>query len=313
MKLPSADYSAGKYLERYLNVCAIRRNEIAIDLSKAQEHIAEAKEELTPNIDKINDLAEVCIEDSIEYTKEQVVENSLTEQLITSAIFKAVKAEDREVLKTAIKYFNALREYNDCKNKILHIDNIVKRFKAKGAEFRKILYHYYGCGFTKCLTEGYGYKFNNNLGYVMIKNIKDGKKQRLDWAKTNANKKKFQELGYELKTKDNPNGVDYRVYIRVEQHKELFFFGQFFNNSDFCIELTEYVGKTLVNAREQYKNAKNPQEILSTVDTSMNFKAKLSLCLEKFPGLRLKYNRGDYQKYKAFIKNKTIKVKYRNE
>lgn len=313
MKLPHADYNASIYLEKYLAVCAVRRNEIAISLSKAQERIAETKQVLTPNIEKINNLADICIEDSLEYTNEQIVEDSLIEKSISDAIFNVVRAEDREVLKSAIVYFNALREYEDFKKKIINIDNIVKRFKAKGSEYKNILYNYYGRGFTKCLTEGYGYKFNNNFGYVMIKNIRSGKKQRLDWAKTNANRKKFQELGYTLKTKDNPDGVDYRVYVRNEQHKELFFFGQMFDNLDFCITLIEYAGKTLVNAREQYKDAKNPEEILSATDTNMNFKAKFSLCVEKFPGLILKYNRGDYQKYKAFIKNKTIKVKYRDE
>lgn len=210
--------------------------------------------------------------------------------------------EDRSTLFQIIKYCHAIKdEYKY--DRLIELAN--KRKDIKFSEFRKRVLDYYN-KVHKCVLEGNGYKYSNEIGVYVINYWRvsgKGIKKRIDYAATNERKKELLSKGYKLYDdneakwyKDNGipyDGVDYRIYKDDSHYYEFTFIkSKIFTAKTLDYQRTEYV----INKYRGMSYKEMADTLCQTLDDIYNLqvdiKYKLNILLYKHP-----------TKYLNFIRN----------
>ena len=215
-----------------------------------------------------------------------------------------------------IKYCNILRVENRC-NKLISLTSARKNIKY--SEYRKYVTAYY-TKVHKCVLQGMGYKFSYGIGTYICNHWKldaDKIKRRahLDYAATNANKRKLIAEGVKLYDEKEAawyaarkipyNGVDYRVWKEnTDWYEFTFIKSTIVKSGSYDYKRTEYIAK-------KYRGMSYTQmadELCHTEEDIYNLqvdiKYKLNILLYKDPTKYLNYIRNAEQcKYKPGAHN----------
>lgn len=230
------------------------------------------------------------------------------EETLHKKILKLLKADvdnkSRIVLLQLVKYCSLLAaEYKHIK--LIRIAD--KRKNLKFRDYQAIVGKYYN-KVHKCVLEGFGYRFGYGIGTfyidrVTLKNSNVRKKNRIDFAATNAKKKELLEKGVKLyddkeaiwyKERGIPyDGVDYRVF-KVDDYVYQFRFDKSFvcNCRKPDYDRSEYVNAKLRGL--SYKEIADTycRTIEDIYDLPVDIRYKLNILLYK-----------DSTKYLNFIRH----------
>lgn len=174
-------------------------------------------------------------------------------------------------------------------------------------EYQKILQIFYNEVHKNLIINGYGYVFENPIGWTCINRCKivEGRRKHLDYNATKINKEKLLAEGKRLWNKEEAeyaasigadyNGVDYRVYLKGEVCYEMPLIGCRLNTG-------EKYKLTPTFARRHIKGKTNEQ-LINECDKDLNnicelpidIKLKLKLCLETDNILYLNFIRNEAQ------------------
>ena len=307
MKSYPADITINGYLKFFIEKCNNIKTELTISLSANLELLNTLKAEVTKVSKFINDFCNIDIIKSKEYNDYDIPNNSKLKMILTECTFKTTCEEDRNKLLLGIKFINAIELYKELIEKYKYYDNLTN---ISFREYRKIVKKYYSYGVSKCLVEGYGYKFTNKLGYLMFAIYNAPKRKYLDFGKTDEMKKKIIASGYELKKdfKDpNDKGIDYRVYFRTDVRRMLEII-KCLSYPPRMIAFSAGKLKGTVKIEKLAETCNNLEDVYN-LDQPATIKAAIAEIL--FPGTKLKYIRTK-NKNRVNI-NKLNTIKYSND
>ena len=221
MAIPSATDVNSKTV--YLNIVNKERGRFNI-LTKKLERILAAKENcydwLFARREEINNLYNINLDDyQIEFVEKQYNPIKALETKVLK-LLRYPKDEDRQYIIQLAKWCSILKNEKELQHK-LEVSRVKTNLTYK--EFQAYLLKYY-CKVHKVLLQGDAYKFGKGLGTIFLKTIdlSDDKGRRVDFGKTNANRKKLLAEGKTLYNKKEAerceiqgteyNGVPYVVY-----------------------------------------------------------------------------------------------------
>ena len=196
------------------------------------------------------------------------------------------------------------KELHDIKHQI---DVYERMLDVTLDQYQKILQAFYNEVHKRLIIDGYGYVFENPIGWTCINRCKivEGKRKKLDYNATKKNKEKLLAEGKRLWNKEEAdyarsigadyNGVDYRVYLDGEVCYEMPLIGCRLNTG-------EKYRLTPTFARRHIKGKTNEQ-LIAECDNDLNkicelpidIRLKLNLCLQTDSILYLNFIRNEAQ------------------
>lgn len=198
------------------------------------------------------------------------------------------------------------------KQKELHsLEADINKYKAmldlSLKDYCEVLRSFYNEVHKAMIINGYGYAFENPLGWICINRCKivNGKRKRLNFDATRKNKEKLISEGKRLWNKDEADyarlvgadydGVDYRVYMNEEICYEIPLIG--------CRVSTTDKYRLTTNFSRRYTKGKTNKDLIEECSGDLNkicelpvdIRLKLALCLEVDDILYLNFIRNEAQ------------------
>lgn len=276
-------------------------------LQSIKETIDELHNYIAENIEKLNAKYGIDLNNfDIEWNKREYNASKYLLKQITN-LLKTIE-EDRTLLIQILKYCFKLKEQYDTKRLIIIAD---KRKDLSFKEYKSYVNKYY-LGVHKAVLEGFGYKFNDELGTFIINYYKmdNPTKKTIDFAETNRKKKEIIAKG--LKPYDDKDaawykerglpydGVEYRVYLDKKFYYDFTFIkSKIFKKKELDYKRTEYVHLKLRGLSYQEMADKYCNTIDDIINLNVDLKYKLNILLYKYPQKYLNFVRNaDQSKYK---------------
>lgn len=202
------------------------------------------------------------------------------------------------------KFARMQKELHDLKHQI---DVWSQMINIKLDDYNKVLEAFYTEVHKKMIIEGYGYVFENPIGWICINRCKiDTKRKMLDFKATKENKTKLiaegkklynkEEANYAAKIGADYNGVDYRVYKNEEYCYEIPLFNcRIHSECKLHFEPARrdrgYWGKDVKEVVEE-----NNSDLNKICELPIGITRKLYACLEADDILYLNFIRNENQK-----------------
>ena len=232
---------------------------------------------------------------------------------INGEFFDAAKSlflnKKKNYLATNLAYtiYKLARKQKDLYNIKHQIDIWESMLDLTLDQYQKILQAFYNEVHKKLIIDGYGYVFENPIGWICINRCKivEGKRKHLDYNATKLNKQKLIAEGKRLWNKEEAeyaksigadyNGVDYRVYLNDEVCYEIPLINCRLNTG-------EKYRLTPTFARRHVKGKTNEQliaecnnDLNKICELPIDIKLKLNLCLQTDNILYLNFIRNEAQ------------------
>lgn len=260
-------------------------------------------DEIKLNIDKYKDNYNLNLMDYKEF-----VENSY----ITGDFLKVAKSlfvnRKQNYILSSLTY--DLYKFARCQKELYDIATTLHKYEQmldlSMEEYRNLLQSFYTEVHKKMVVDGYGYVFEQPLGWVCINRCKviPGAHRKLNFQATKQNKERLIKEGKRLWNKEEAeyarsigaeyNGVDYRVYLDAEYIYEIALVGCKLSGGHYRIyapySKRQVVGKTDEQLIEECGRDKNKICELNT-----DIKLKLKLCLKIDDLLYLNFIRNEAQ------------------
>lgn len=174
-------------------------------------------------------------------------------------------------------------------------------------DYQKVLQAFYNEVHKRLIIDGYGYVFENPIGWICINRCKivEGKRKHLDYNATKLNKEKLVAEGKRLWNKEEAEyaksvgvdyqGVDYRVYLKGEVCYEIPLIG--------CRATAGDKYRLTPTFARRHIKGKTNEQLINECDRDLNkicelpidIKLKLKLCLETDNILYLNFIRNEAQ------------------
>lgn len=219
-----------QYYEQFRRECLQELREAEAELVKIEKDIVALRTEILDLYLNIKNSTGVNIKEyksefyNIKYDSSSDLQSRIKSYVTNVEGFdpKTITARKNAVkVLTYIGLLKAKYEQNQFKNFALD------KLKITSSDFRKYIEVFYKYGVSKCLLQGYGYRFNYGLGILLICNIQRDKPwTNVDVVKSNENKRKLIEQGLKPYDKKEAaiykarglkyDGVEYLVYRQIE-------------------------------------------------------------------------------------------------
>ena len=274
-----------------------------VKLAKYNESLKTIKENkektynfINENKERINILLKINLND---YTDEWIYKKYNKDEKLykwsLNGIYNNINRLARPYIFEIAKYCDLLNKENDCINQINYY---TKCKNLKNTEYKKIISKFFN-KVHACVLEGNGYKFSNGIGTYIINHWKISdtskvKKRCIDYAATNAKKKKLLAQGKKLYDDKEAtwyearhihyDGVDYRVYKDYTDYYEFTFINSsLVKVNTFEYQRTEYVinkyrGMSYTQIADNF--CKTKEDIYNL---QVDIKYKLNILLYKYP------------------------------
>lgn len=187
------------------------------------------------------------------------------------------------------------------------IDMYEKMLDLSLDEYQQVLQAFYTEVHKKLIIDGYGYVFENPIGWTCINRCKvvEGKRKHLDYQATKLNKQKLVAEGKRLWNKDEAeyarsigadyDGVDYRVYLKSEVCYEMPLIGCRLNTGEKYRLTPTFARRHIKGKTNEQLIAECNHDLNKICELPVDVKLKLKLCLETDNILYLNFIRNEAQ------------------
>lgn len=264
-------------------------------------------------LDKIKNVFGLDLSYYKEWTNKEYDCEDRLKNKINELIKNTNNSDDKNLLVQIFKYITTLNEIHYNEN-LINIYSKIENLTLK--DYKKYVKEYYQ-KVHKVLLEGYGYKFTDEIGTLVICNFKlvnPKENKMIDFAETNKRKKQLLAEGKRLynekealwyESRNLPyDGVDYRMYKNDTNYYEFLFH----NSRGFDGDTIEYQRTTHTDIKlKKYSQVELADLFCKTFEDivylPVDIKVKLNIYLHKYPQNALNFIRNDEQ----------TKLKYRTD
>lgn len=204
-----------------------KREELVKQFEELDARTKELHKNITSDLDTYGKAVHVDLAGYKELAK-NVYENGAFYRVIKNALLRYPEDYQRSIeFKELVEYVGKKKDMYDIEPKIKHYD---KCLALSLEQYRELLKTFYDEVTRQMVLEGYGYRFEGRLGYVVINRCRKYKGRRsIDIHKTKERKKELEAQGIQVWDKDQAafakkHGLEYNaVSATVYQNVEAFY------------------------------------------------------------------------------------------
>lgn len=292
------------------NIGAQKEND-QVKLAILDSEIFKFREKVKSKVQHYKDKFNIDLTKYEEYTSDKYIDGSF--YIAAKGMFVNHR-DDYELvgdLYDIYEYAKCQKDYYDTTQRIAHYD---KCLSLKFNEYSNIMRTFYTEVHKHMITEGAGYVFEGQLGWICINRIiLKQRRKRLDWAATKRREKEILAAGKRFYNKEEAdwclrNGIEYkyedkRVFLNREYCYEIAYLHKALpNGTKLSFVPSDYRGrecrgKTNDDILTEYKG-----DINAICGLSLDLKTKLNICDKADSLLYTKFIRNENQKSIAYIK-----------
>ena len=208
---------------------------------------------------------------------------------------------------TVYKLYKYAKTQRDLHNLKHNIDVWEKMLDLTLDQYNKVLQAFYNEVHKRMIIDGYGYVFENPIGWVCINRCKivQGKRRVLDFQATKRNKERLLAEGKRLWNKEEAeyaisigadyDGVDYRVYLNEEVCYETPLIGYRASSEGKCKLIPTFARRHIKGKTNEQLIQECNNDLNKICELPVDIRLKLKLCLQADNILYLNFIRNEAQ------------------